>query len=75
MRIVATARGARNLASTVNQSAFNLGNALGAWIGAMLISGGVSYAMLPVASAILAALAALVGVLSLRSDRREAAFA
>ncbi|WP_082640139.1 MFS transporter [Aureimonas sp. N4] len=70
MRIVATAKGARNLASTVNQSAFNLGNAFGAWIGAMLIAYGISYAMLPVASAILAGLACLIAIISHRADKR-----
>ncbi|ALN71430.1 MFS transporter [Aureimonas sp. AU20] len=71
MRIVATAKGARNLASTVNQSAFNLGNAMGAWIGAMLIASGASYSMLPVASAILAGLACLLALYSHRQDRED----
>ena len=73
MRIVATAQGARNLASTVNQSAFNLGNAIGAWIGAMLIAYGISYAMLPVASALMAGLACCVAIISHRADGRAAA--
>ncbi len=72
MRIVAKAAGARNLASTVNQSAFNLGNAFGAWIGAMLIAYGFAYDLLPLASAVLAGLAMLVALASHRQDRRAA---
>ena len=55
MRIVATSQGARNLASTINQSAFNLGNAFGAWVGARMISAGLGYDALPLASAALGA--------------------
>ncbi|MET0581722.1 MAG: MFS transporter, partial [Pseudoxanthomonas sp.] len=39
------------LASTLNQSAFNLGNAGGAWLGASLLSGGHGYPHLAIAAA------------------------
>ncbi|WP_182084063.1 MFS transporter [Aureimonas sp. ME7] len=72
MRIVATAQGARNLASTINQSAFNLGNAFGAWLGAALISAGFGYDTLPLASAALALAALAVAAYSWRMDKRAA---
>lgn len=42
-RIVEKARRAPNLASTLNQGAFNLGNALGASLGGVMIATGCSY--------------------------------
>jgi DHA1 family inner membrane transport protein len=38
VRVLDTATGAPNLASTLNQGAFNLGNAGGAWLGGLLIA-------------------------------------
>ncbi|WP_294643243.1 MFS transporter [uncultured Aureimonas sp.] len=70
MRIVATSLGARNLASTINQSAFNLGNAFGAWVGAMMISAGLGYDALPLAAAALALSALGVAAVSWRMDGR-----
>lgn len=60
--VVNNAAGAPNLASTFNQSAFNAGNAFGAWLGSVLLSRHVRYEELPFASIILLAAAlALVG--------------
>ena len=47
LRIVDEAAAAPNLASTLNQGAFNLGNALGAGIGSVAIGAGVAYRDLP----------------------------
>jgi DHA1 family inner membrane transport protein len=47
MRVVNEARGAPNLASTLNQGAFNLGNAIGAWAGGVAITHGLPYAQIP----------------------------
>jgi DHA1 family inner membrane transport protein len=47
MRVVDEAASAPNLAATLNQSAFNLGNASGAWIGGSAIAAGVGYDALP----------------------------
>ena len=44
MRVVTEASAAPNLASTVNQGAFNFGNAIGAWIGGVGITRGVAAA-------------------------------
>ncbi|MDX8510187.1 MFS transporter, partial [Mesorhizobium sp. VK22E] len=55
---------------TLNQGAFNVGNAGGAWIGGLAISLGISYANLPLVGAALALLAVTVAVLSQSLDRR-----
>jgi len=47
LRVVNEAASAPNLAATLNQSAFNLGNASGAWIGGLAITAGVAYDALP----------------------------
>lgn len=47
MRVVDQARAAPSLASTLNQSAFNLGNAMGALFGGLMVSAGISYRFLP----------------------------
>ena len=47
LRIVDEAAAAPNLASTLNQGAFNLGNALGAGIGSVAITAGLAYGDLP----------------------------
>lgn len=71
--VVQQAGDAPNLASTLNQSAFNLGNALGAWIGGGLIGWGVSMADLPFAGAavMLAALLVTLGLRRLVQRRAE----
>lgn len=69
-RVVDGAVGAPNLASVLNQSAFNLGNAFGAWLGGQALLAGLPYGKLPLLSAILAGFAlltlALDGLLSRR---------
>lgn len=40
VRVIDQAAGAPNLASTLNQGAFNLGNATGAWLGGLMIDAG-----------------------------------
>jgi DHA1 family inner membrane transport protein len=57
MRIVNEAAAAPNLASTLNQGAFNLGNATGAWLGGAALVAGVTYGMLPWIGASVALLA------------------
>jgi DHA1 family inner membrane transport protein len=67
--VVDAATDAPNLASTLNQGAFNLGNATGAWIGGVALNAGMHYAQLP----LLAALVAMAGLgltLSSSIDRR-----
>ncbi|MFT0859504.1 MFS transporter [Ancylobacter sp. G4_0304] len=73
MRVVDSAVGAPNLASTLNQGAFNLGNAGGAWIGGAAITLGVGYAELPWVGAALAVGALGLCVASQALEKREGA--
>lgn len=70
MRVVETADEAPNLAATLNQGAFNMGNAAGAWIGGAALTWGVSYQHLPFVGSALAAIGVLVALWSLMLDRK-----
>ncbi|PBB39754.1 MFS transporter [Mesorhizobium sp. WSM3879] len=70
IRVIEAAAEGPNLAATLIQSAFNVGNAGGAWIGGLAISWGVSYARLPLVGAALALLAVAAAVLLQSVDRR-----
>ena len=70
-RIVEQAKGAPNLASTLNQGAFNLGNALGASLGGIMLTAGVSYRYLSWGSAAVAGVALLVALIALRVEQIE----
>jgi DHA1 family inner membrane transport protein len=52
-RVVATARGAPTLASSLNIAGFNLGNASGALVGGLLIDAGAGYRALTIAGAVI----------------------
>ena len=64
MRVVNEAAGAPSLASTLNQGAFNLGNATGAWLGDVGLTHGLPYDQLPWIGAALAAVALLFTIIS-----------
>jgi len=72
LRIVDEAAKAPNLASTLNQGAFNLGNAIGAGIGSVAITAGVAYDDLPWIGAGVALLAVATSITSVRlaAERR-----
>ena len=70
-RIVEQAKGAPNLASTLNQGAFNLGNALGASLGGIMLTEGISYRYLPWGSAAIAGVALLMALIALRVEQIE----
>ena len=70
-RVVEQAKGAPNLASTLNQGAFNLGNALGAALGGLVLTEGFGYQRLSIASALVACVALCVALVALRFERRE----
>jgi MFS transporter, DHA1 family, inner membrane transport protein len=70
-RIVDQAKGAPNLASTLNQGAFNLGNALGASLGGIMLTAGIGYRFLSLGSAAVASVALLVALIALRVEQRE----
>jgi DHA1 family inner membrane transport protein len=73
IRVVDKASDAPNLASTLNQGAFNLGNATGAWIGGAALSLGLGYAELPWLGASLALGALVLCLISQFLERRQAA--
>ena len=59
-------KAAPNLVATLNIGAFNLGNALGAWVGGLVISDGLGLQAVPVAAAVLALGAVIAMRLSIR---------
>jgi DHA1 family inner membrane transport protein len=69
-RIVDQASSAPNLASTLNQGAFNFGNATGASLGGMLLTAGYTYRQLPFASALVTLVCLGLALLSTRLDRK-----
>ena len=71
MRVIDQAHRAPNLASTLNQGAFNLGNALGAWVGGAMIGAGLPLTALPLVGAGVALLALGAVVASMVLDRRD----
>jgi DHA1 family inner membrane transport protein len=73
--VVDQARDAPNLAATLNQSAFNLGNATGAWLGGAALTAGFAYVQLPYLGALLALLALGLALSSLALERRARALA
>jgi DHA1 family inner membrane transport protein len=70
-RVVDMAKGAPNLASTLNQGAFNLGNALGAGLGGVVLTAGLGYKRLSLASALVACVALVVAFVARALARRS----
>ncbi|MFP6558013.1 MFS transporter [Paraburkholderia sp. B3] len=73
MRVVAKAAAAPNLASTLNIGAFNVGNAMGAWLGGLAIAHGVALDSLPWVAAAVSVAALLLTGCAARLDGRAAA--
>ncbi|MER7708101.1 MFS transporter [Kitasatospora sp. NPDC097605] len=74
-RVLDQAHGAPTLASAVNIGAFNLGNALSAWLGGMVIAAGLGYTSPNWVGAVLAAAALVLAVWSAALERRRPATA
>ncbi|WP_149196106.1 MFS transporter [Luteimonas suaedae] len=73
MWVLSRAEGAgQSLASSFNIGAFNLGNALGAWLGGQAIDRGLGLASLTWVAALVPLAAFLVALWALRLDRRHA---
>ena len=70
-RVLDQAAGAPTLASAVNIGAFNLGNALAAWLGGMVIAAGFGYTAPNWVGAALAASALALAVLAQILERRS----
>ncbi len=68
-RVLDQAAGAPTLASAVNIGAFNLGNALAAWLGGVVISAGLGYTAPNWVGAVLAASALVLALVSAGLER------
>ncbi|MDH0303586.1 MULTISPECIES: MFS transporter [unclassified Pseudomonas] len=64
VNVVGYGKAAPNLVSTLNIGAFNLGNALGAWVGGSVIAHGLGLTRVPLAAAALAVLALIVTLIT-----------
>lgn len=71
VRILKAARAAPNLASTLISTAYNIGIAAGALLGATLLTGGLDYALLPVVGIVCSTIAALIAIGSWLAERRS----
>ncbi|MDX3227003.1 MFS transporter [Streptomyces sp. ME19-01-6] len=71
-RVMDQAPNAPTLASAANIGAFNLGNALAAWLGGLVISAGMGYTAPNWVGALMAFAALATAVLSARLERRTA---
>ena len=67
--VLQKAAGAPNLASSLNIGAFNLGNALGAWLGALVIEHGAGLSVVPYSGALVTLAGAAVALAGLRAAR------
>lgn len=71
INVVRHGKDAPNLVSTLNISAFNVGNALGAWVGGAVIGGGYGLTAVPVSAAVLALAGLLVCLYIFRGSRGQ----
>jgi len=73
MWVLSKAEGAgRNLASSLNIAAFNLGNAIGAWAGGVVIDHGPGLTFVPLIAALFPAAAIVVALMATTTGRRPA---
>ncbi|MBV4475091.1 MFS transporter [Pseudomonas sp. B2M1-30] len=72
VNVVTYGKDAPNLVSTLNIGAFNVGNALGAWVGGSVIAHGYGLTSVPLAAAVLAVLALLVTLITFRQNGNAA---
>jgi len=66
VNVMTFGKAAPNLISTLNIGAFNVGNALGAWVGGSVIAHGFGLTSVPLAAAALAVLALLATLITFR---------
>ncbi|PRI12175.1 MFS transporter [Leucobacter massiliensis] len=72
-RLIRISHEAALLGAAINHAAFNVGNALGAWLGGVVIAGGLGYLAPGWVGAVLAVLGFALAVLSLGVERRDKA--
>ncbi|WP_158093435.1 MFS transporter [Acetobacter sp. DsW_063] len=70
MRLMAVAGDAQTMAASMNHAAFNLANALGAWVGAFVLASGFGYAATGWAGGGIAVMGLLLFLLSVRGEPR-----
>ncbi|WP_439871584.1 MFS transporter [Rhizobium leguminosarum] len=70
-RLMDVAADAQTLAAASNHSAFNIANALGAWLGGLVIAAGYGFAATGYVGAVLSFLGLFVFAASLRLERRD----
>ncbi|MGO7307820.1 MFS transporter [Rhizobium ruizarguesonis] len=70
-RLMDVAADAQTLAAASNHSAFNIANAIGAWLGGLVIAGGCGFAATGYVGAALSFLGLFVFAASLRLERRD----
>jgi DHA1 family inner membrane transport protein len=73
--VVRFGKDAPNLVSTINIGAFNTGNALGAWVGGMVLDNGFSLTQVPLAGTAMAIVGFGIVVLTFASGKAKAALA
>ncbi|MBX5203961.1 MFS transporter [Rhizobium sp. NZLR1] len=73
--VVSFGKDAPNLVSTINIGAFNTGNALGAWVGGLVIDAGFDLTRVPLAAALMALIGLGAMALTYLSARGRAALA
>ncbi|PJJ96499.1 MFS transporter [Lysobacteraceae bacterium NML03-0222] len=69
MWVLQRAGRAQSLASSLNIGAFNLGNAIGAWLGGVVIAQGLGLHVLPLFAAVMPLLATIVAWAAIRRER------
>lgn len=71
INVLAHGKGAPNLVSTLNIAAFNVGNALGAWIGGVVIVSGYGLSAVPVAAAGMAVIGLIICLITFNGAARQ----
>ncbi|WP_137132786.1 MFS transporter [Rhizobium sp. FY34] len=70
-RLMDVAADAQTLAAATTHSAFNIANALGAWLGGLVIAAGFGYGATGYVGAVLSALGLVVFLISIAVEKRE----
>jgi MFS transporter, DHA1 family, inner membrane transport protein len=73
LRLMDVAGDAQTLGAAMNHSSLNIGNAIGAWLGGLVIAAGWGYRAPSFVGAVLAVAGLLILLVSARSHRRDAA--
>lgn len=72
IRLMDVAEDAQTLAASLNHAAFNIANAMGAWLGGVAIAGGLGWASTGWVGALLAVAGLLIFAVSLAGEERNA---